>query len=451
MTALTDFLQKAALGGHRGPDYPLPIQGQLVGLELEVDQDSATASRTVFPENFRPQWTQKRDGSLNNGYEYVLSTPLADQQLVDAVYQLFSGNTCVHRTYTGSTHIHLNMLDGTTLENLQALALLTYAMEGLLYYVGDNSRQWCGYANRMTGAPNAVMENILGPSVQRLGLRRALNNAGRYYGLNLAALEKYGTVEFRYFPTATSAEEMLSWVKLVQQLKKAACDMGSVQEVLSVLSDKSKYSEFVSTYLSEYSEEVDAVCSYGKVKILANKALVIANVPRSSKATWNKELLSSIFFKQPIVASNQEEIVPKNVWFYQLRSSSGRPLLSASQAMNRAIAEGKDSVLLDYDGSLYAAYSHSFSTGSMYDWVTFLDILNVEGKQEFDRYIAAAERCDVDPEAINRIKNKAANRVHRNETRHERFVPFSPYQDTALVEEDEDDYSCYASDEEEDF
>lgn len=436
MTALTAFLGKAAFGKQRGPEVEFPLQEQMVGLELEVDRDSGKASATVFPVNYMPQWQQKRDGSLSNGYEYVLATPLAGQDLADAVHQLFSGDTKVFRTYTGSTHIHLNMLDGTTLENLQALALLTYAMEGLLYYVGDNSRQWCGYANRMTGAPHAVLENILGPSVARTGLRRALNNAGRYYGLNLAALDKYGTVEFRYFPTATSAEEMLSWVKLVQQIKKAACDMGSVKNVLDTLSDKSKYNDFVSTYLSEHAEAVEASCPYGKVKILANKALVIANVARTGSATWNKQVLSDVFFKAPKLASvAPRAIVPVNAHYADYSQGWGNRHISARQGMETARENGKDCVLLNYEGSLYYAWAF----GDRLDWMPLRDMA-IENPELFNRYIAFAESVGVPPLAIEASKY-SGSRAHKIAARHGRFVPFSAGQDTQTADEDYDDYA----------
>lgn len=449
MTALTAFLGKAAFGSYSGPAYDLPLPDQMVGLELEVDRDAGAARDTVFPTNYRPAWDQKRDGSLSNGYEYVLATPLAGQQLVDAVYQLYSGDTQVFRTYTGSTHIHLNMLDGTTLENLQALALLTYAMEGLLYYVGDNSRQWCGYANRMTGAPNAVLENILGPSVQRVGLRRALDNAGRYYGLNLAALEKYGTVEFRYFPTATSPEEMLSWVKLVQQLKKAACTMGNVNEVLSVLSDKSKYKEFVSTYLSDYIEQVDAVCSYSKVKILANKALVIANVPRTGAASWNKELLSNIFFKQPKLSIATPTIVPKNAYYYNLETNQSS-LLPATQAMERlAVPAGKDTVILNYGGSIYYSMKNPEGSYQPYDWQPLQEVYNQEGKEAFNSYILAAREMGISEAYLSPVIARANGTRSSYASRHNRFVPFSAMQDTADV--DDEDYDPVYDDEEEDY
>lgn len=454
MTALTAFLGKAAFGKHAGPEVQLPLMDQLVGLELEVDRDAGQAEGTVFPTNYRPQWDQKRDGSLANGYEYVLATPLAGQDLADAVHQLFSGGAQIFRTYTGSTHIHLNMLDGTTIENLQALALLTYAVEGLLYYVGDNSRQWCGFANRMTGAPHAVLENILGPTVDRQGLRRALNNAGRYYGLNLAALDKYGTVEFRYFPTATSPEEMLSWVKLVQQIKKAACDFGNVANVLEVLSDKSKYAEFVQTYLPEYVEEVEASCPFAKVKILANKALVIASLPRSTKANWDKKTLEEVYFAKPKLTV-VPTLKPKDVLFLD-HPSGARRLETAGEVARRAMEQGKEAVLLNYEGSIYFAWSYTMQTTGRvvldasysYDWLPLYELGRMGLNEEYERFILAAQEAGVSAKHIATSRKYLSGKS--SSVRHQRFVPFA--QANAVEDYDEPEDADYEdSDDEGDY
>lgn len=422
MTSLHTFLGVAGFDCKDVPSYSLPLPSQLVGLELEVDRDSGTAKDTVFPTAFRPEWTKKSDGSLNNGYEYVLTGPLAGDSLVNAVHKLYSGETKVFRTYTGSTHIHLNMLDGTTLENLQALALLTYAVEGLLYYIGDNSRQWCGFANRMTGAPHAVLENLLGSEVERRGLRNALNSAGRYYGLNLAALERYGTVEFRYFPTATSAEEMLSWVKLVQMLKKAACDLGNITNVLDTLSDKAKYAEFVQTYLSDYADAVEASCPFGKVKVLANKALVIANAQRSrGGAVWNRENLASIFFK---VASPAEPVIPTvNAKYIHNPSGRSNPP-PAGDAMSTARAEGHDCVVMNYNGQMYHAESNVYG----YEWAL---VYMMDNKLLAMAYLRLAEEngSDITHQLSLMQKNKGG-KVRR----HGRFVAFS----ASYVQDDEE-------------
>lgn len=445
MTSLYTFLGVSGFDSNQVPHADLPLPNQLVGLELEVDQERNSSNRTVMPSSYRPEWTRKSDGSLNDGYEFVLTGPLAGQTLVQAIHKLYSGDTEVHRTYTGSTHIHLNMLDGTTLENLQALALLTYAMEGLLYYVGDNSRQWCGYANRMTGAPHVVLESLLGSEVQRRGLRAALNQAGRYYGLNLAALEKFGTVEFRYFPTATSAEEMLSWVKLVQVIKKAACDLGNIAAVIDVLSDKGKYSEFISTYLADYTDAVEASCPFSKVRVLANKALVIANARTTTQAvTWDKEVLASVFFRKPKLS-----LVPTapSIPIKFLNGGTSSAVPTAGVAMAEANNEGFTTVVMVYNNRLY--YPMNYSPASpRYDWneVRFMegDIRSLY----FESMLNVARANGATDRAINFARDVSAT---KGTVRHARFVSFSGERTSSSDDYDEPESDHYDEDEEEDY
>lgn len=276
--------------------WTFPLPEQYVGVELEVDRDSTTADSTVFPDDriLGFTWQRKSDGSLASGYEYVLRSPLAGKQLADAVFKLFSGGTRVHRTYTGSTHIHLDMTDGVPVEALRVLLLMTYAFEPYMYAVGDITRQWCGYANRLVAAPSDVLEAILGSDDLR-NFNRAVENAGRYYGLNLCALSKYGSVEFRYFPTAESPEELLSWINLCQKFKKAAVAIGTVDKLLEMMKSKEGYNELLDTYFDSDADGMRKECPYSRVRSLMQKALIIAQSTGREPSSYRMPLIGSRF------------------------------------------------------------------------------------------------------------------------------------------------------------
>ena len=276
--------------------WTFPLPEQYVGVELEVDRDSTTAESTVFPDDkiLGFTWQRKSDGSLASGYEYVLRSPLAGKQLADAVFKLFSGGTSVHRTYTGSTHIHLDMTDGVPVEALKVLLLITYAFEHYLYAVGDVTRQWCGYANRLMAAPSAVLEAILG-SDDLHNFNRAVEDAGRYYGLNLCALSKYGSVEFRYFPTAESPEELLSWINLCQKFKKAAVAIRTVDKLLEMMKSKEGYNEMLDTYFGNDADGMRKECPYSRVRSLMQKALIIAQSTGREPSSYRMPLIGNRF------------------------------------------------------------------------------------------------------------------------------------------------------------
>lgn len=254
----------------------LPLQNCLMGVELEVDTDSATSAIFPDPDNIKPEWVRKHDGSLANGYEYVLSTPLAGNRLLGAIAKLWSGNVEYHRTYTGSTHIHIDMTDGVTVEQLQTMALMVYVLEDVLYGVGDASRKWCGYANKLASAPREVIANILALSDKRK-FQSTITSASRYYGFNMRALIKYGSVEFRYFPTAESPEELISWIKLVQLFKKAAMSVGSIASFTRWFRSKEAFSRFIDKYFAEYKQDVHKWVDYDRAKALLYKAQLMAD------------------------------------------------------------------------------------------------------------------------------------------------------------------------------
>lgn len=272
MSTVAEFLNKKQAKS-RYPKYHLPLATTLCGVELEVDNPNGNEG-VVHPSSYSPAWKQTHDGSLNNGYEYVLNAPLAGKQLTNAIYQLFDHGTKTTRTFTGSTHIHVNVIDGMRMNQLKTLVLLCYYFEDMLYGVGDYSRKWCGFANPMASIPVSTMKDIFALNDLR-SLRDALDNTGRYYGLNLRAMDKYGSVEFRYFPTATSAEELLSWVKLVQFFKKAALEVGTPKKLVEQLSTEEGVAAFMSKYFSDYKDSWHYAGTFYDIQKRVYKSMII--------------------------------------------------------------------------------------------------------------------------------------------------------------------------------
>lgn len=282
MSTVADFLGKKQAKS-RYPKYALPLASTLCGIELEVD-DPQGREGVVHPTCISPTWKQVHDGSLNNGYEYVLNAPLAGKQLTNAIYQLFDHGTKTTRTFTGSTHIHVNVIDGMRMNQLKNLVLLCYYFEDMLYGVGDYSRKWCGYANPMASIPVATMKDIFALN-DLYQFNHAIDRAGRYYGLNLKAMEKFGSVEFRYFPTATSPEELLSWLKLVQLFKKAALESGTPAKLVDVLSTEEGVATFMAKYFSDYKDSWHYAGSFGDIQKRVYKSMIITEAAKLAAPT----------------------------------------------------------------------------------------------------------------------------------------------------------------------
>lgn len=265
--------KKSRVDASKYPVFDLPLPETLMGIELEVE----CMPGVVLPDNVT-MWNKQHDGSLANGVEYVLSAPMAGKQLSAAIHEIMDGGTYT-RTLTGSTHIHMDMLDEETSPAvLQTMVAMVYVMEPMLYAAGDASREWCGYANRLMTGPDEILSEVLrgdlDPDRFRNIYSRNTSSFGRYYGLNMAALIDYGSLEFRYFPTATSKDELVSWVRLVQKFKVAAAKLGSVANFQEVVEDERKFSEFLAENFEGFEHLFDSLGGYVKVRNDFRKGMI---------------------------------------------------------------------------------------------------------------------------------------------------------------------------------
>ena len=262
-------------------DWPMP--DTLMGIELEAESGNGASFDQTPPNG----WNAHRDGSLVSGVEFTLSQPLAGSELRTAINEVFRGNTFT-RSMTGSTHIHMDMLsEDTTEEVLRVMVLLVYCLESMLYAVGDAGREWCGFANRLRSGPDNVVSVVLADELEWNSFNRNYhrNNSqfGRYYGLNMAALLDYGSLEFRYFPTATSEEEMIKWVELVQLFKKAAIALGTVDNLRDIMTSEDRFNTFLQENFGKFAYLFPSLESFHTVRSDFQKALITAKVSREKK------------------------------------------------------------------------------------------------------------------------------------------------------------------------
>jgi hypothetical protein len=370
--------------------YVFPLPDQLIGLEVEVDtpeRNERILAEFRWPEQYAPYWNKTRDGSLRNGSEYVLAAPMAGNMLSDAVCKLFAGGTSIFRTTTGSTHIHVDMLeDDTPIACVQVLVLLLFMLEGAIFAACDPGREWCGYTNKLSSAPDALLGAILNCDLNEspdsfidaiAGQQASL--IGRYYGLNLQALHKYGSVEFRYFPTATSADELASWVTMVQMFKKAALDIGTVSNLQEVVENESRYNDLIATYfgpwLDAFMKEVPHYKAVGSFqKALATAASQQCRVKNSRwsdefdpRAITGSKVYSKLIKKRkrdanvreglqvnvcndddptPTAVSGGPLLVSNGTIYLPITSTTGRATWASITAMNASALTTK--VPLDY-------------------------------------------------------------------------------------------------------
>lgn len=201
--------------GSRWPD--------LVGIELELEN--------VNNAQELPYWAVKQDNSLRNGIEYVLDQPYGGASLQAALDAYYQANLRFENTLRTSSHIHVNVLD-TELDAVRVMAMFMYMIEDGFYNVIEADRKWSGYSMPLSEMNSYRLRQILSaPYPEQQGVIRGNlcppRNQERYYGFNLAATAKYGTVEFRYFPGGPQRHELESWIDFCLAVKRLGVEIAT--------------------------------------------------------------------------------------------------------------------------------------------------------------------------------------------------------------------------------
>jgi hypothetical protein len=203
------------------PVMPLKgkYSGNLFGVELEVE------GRGVAMEGIPSRnWKRVEEGSLRGeNIEYVFSTPCEYDAAVKRVNKLFEtfkeNGVQLNNSYRTSTHVHLNFSDKTVKQVILFFFLHTILEELLEVYCGEHRK---GNLFCMSTRDN---ENLVVSLEQAIFAFRNFRDFGeniRYCAANLAALNKFGTIEIRTMRGADTAEQVNTWLNILNQLYEYA-------------------------------------------------------------------------------------------------------------------------------------------------------------------------------------------------------------------------------------
>lgn len=178
-----------------------------------------------------PLWDTKTEGSLRRGgLEYVFTSPLFGEDLITALNSLERELTEWRHTPViddnCSLHVHLDArdMDG---EQLVKMLLLYIVYEQALYRHAAPDREnniFCLSVNRINGNYEtfaSTISSILNEE-ETYSLMSSIDSLPRYCGLNLQALRRFGSLEFRSHRATYNKEEILTWINILMCLKAAA-------------------------------------------------------------------------------------------------------------------------------------------------------------------------------------------------------------------------------------
>lgn len=316
-----------AVGKHprrKAPKHPTEwvLPTRLMGIEIEVEHSHSPVVPPLVA-----GWTSTGDGSLRLGTEFKLAEPLAGDYLGGAVTSMFQ-EAKFGRSFTSSTHIHIDMLDDVEEEVMQVIFLLAYMTEEVLFAVGDRGRKYCGFTNKLTTLQGSqIAALVLGKEEYDRRRNELCNNSAgsfspswadpymnaitgtgsqRYVGLNSQALYRYGSLEFRYFPTATSQAELEGWINLVQSYLKASMELGTKRAIIDAMQTQAGYESILDTYFAPWKPMFLTEASYEVARMKLYTALTAAEVEVSAPFDLSHTSLANVSKRYKKKAADDE-------------------------------------------------------------------------------------------------------------------------------------------------
>lgn len=235
------------------PDSFWPLRNELVGVEIEVEDLEGSTSAVS------PEWTVHPDQSLRNGTEFVTSGPMSGRRLSQAIDKFFDAGFHYNMSPRTSVHIHVNASDNMSVDQFRNLFAIMYLVEPAVFRWADENRKWCGYCSPLTDLDPYRIACIMNENSSDAAFVASIKgqaNSDRYYGLNVAAYAKHGTVEFRYFPCTNSRDALKSWIKFVLYVKKAAMEFEDPVALLNAINTRADAQRFIAGYFGEVAGSI---------------------------------------------------------------------------------------------------------------------------------------------------------------------------------------------------
>lgn len=208
------------------------ITGDLVGIEIELEN----VPLSVDPLNggyLTPPpkgWDIHRDGSLrNNGVEFVFSTPAGGQEISNRL-ESFNAFWKTHSVFNPdpssrtSVHVHVNALNCTPKQLFKWIMVYTI-YERILFNVFAPERLRSNFCIPICDSLESIdMVNLLKRESWTMFYKQSQSRGEnrRYSAVNLDAVRKFGSLEFRHLSGTLNTEFITKWVQTLLLLKSWA-------------------------------------------------------------------------------------------------------------------------------------------------------------------------------------------------------------------------------------
>lgn len=227
------------------------------GVEIEVDGENLP--RAKVSKDFDKYWKVEHDSSIKGKIEdaeYVFKQPLSlvdTKKALDVMEARFVElDSVVNEAVKAGVHTHLNIQSYTPLE-LLTLITTYYLLEDHFVHWAGKSRVGNHFCLRAKDA-EAVVYKII-KTCETRDWRHLNTDNIRYASLNLNAMHKYGSIEFRSMRSTRNLDVIYRWVELIDQLEKGAKKFASPRQVIESFSELNAGNNFVEFVMEDLAHE----------------------------------------------------------------------------------------------------------------------------------------------------------------------------------------------------
>lgn len=202
--------------------------GREVGIEIEMEGEALPTSSPPTG------WKAEADGSLRgNSCEMVFRRPEPRQEIRGRLSALSSYmkkiGTRLAETDRCGVHIHVNVQEFSMQQTFNFILLYLLFEEVLVHYCGE-TREGNLFCLRAKDASHLIQQLRICKAKGRLDL--IANDTFRYASINMAALSKYGSLEFRALKTPDDIMEIEDWANMMLALKDYSIKIGDAREIV---------------------------------------------------------------------------------------------------------------------------------------------------------------------------------------------------------------------------
>jgi hypothetical protein len=219
----------------------------LFGVEIEVEGDDLPNVDTAI-------WRSEADGSLRGGIEYVMKEPVTQRSLALALRQLTrkldEAGAKLDFSFRTSVHFHVNVQELTAAQ-VCAMIYTYILLEGpLMTFCGD-IRKGNRFCLRYEDAESMDKELSEMFRMGDEGMRRRPNDKMRYAAINIEALSKYGSLEFRAMQGNIDIPRLTAWGDILAAIRVYAVEKGSPTAVFESLTEHGDPTKFLTEVVGE--------------------------------------------------------------------------------------------------------------------------------------------------------------------------------------------------------